>query len=80
MNDPRTRTTGWGLTVGVGLGWAEEGKGGKIGTTEIESTKIKKGLFHFCGTSKEETICIWLVEVSETVVFPGRCRSQETTE
>ena len=36
MNDPWTWTTVWELTVGVGVGWAEEGKGGKIGTTVIE--------------------------------------------
>ena len=35
MNDPRTWTTAWGLTVG-GVGWTEEGDGGKIGTTVIE--------------------------------------------
>ena len=31
MNDPWTWKTGWGSTVGVG--WVEEGKGGKIETT-----------------------------------------------
>ena len=36
MNDPWTWTAEWGLTVGGGVGWAEEGKGGKIGTTVIE--------------------------------------------
>ena len=36
MNDPRTWTTGWELTVRVRVDWAEEGKGGKIGTTIIE--------------------------------------------
>ena len=36
MNDPQTWTTEWELTVGVGVGWAEEGKGRKIGTTVIE--------------------------------------------
>ena len=36
MNDPWTWTTVWKLTVGVGFGWVEEGKGGKIGTTLIE--------------------------------------------
>ena len=36
MNDPWTWTIVWGLTAGVGLGWAEEGKSGKIGTTVIE--------------------------------------------
>ena len=36
MNDPQTWTTVWGLSVGVGVGWAEEGKGGKTGITEIE--------------------------------------------
>ena len=36
MNDPWTWTTGWGLTVGAGLGWVEECKRGKIGTTVIE--------------------------------------------
>ena len=35
MNDPRTWTAVWGLSVGVG-GWAEESKGGKIGTSIIE--------------------------------------------
>ena len=35
MNDPQTWITVWELTVGVG-GWAEEGKGGKVETTEIE--------------------------------------------
>ena len=34
-NDPWTWTTVRGLPVGVGLGWAEEDKGGKIGTTVI---------------------------------------------
>ena len=32
MNDPWTYAMVQGLTVGVGVGWAEEGKGGKIGT------------------------------------------------
>ena len=36
MNDLWTWTTVWGLTVEVGVGWAEEGKGGKIGTTVIK--------------------------------------------
>ena len=36
MNDPWTWTTGWGMTVGTGGGWGEEGKGGKIGTTVTE--------------------------------------------
>ena len=36
MNDIWTRTTVWGLTVGVGRGWAEGDKGDKIGTTVIE--------------------------------------------
>ena len=36
MNDPWTWTTGWGLTEGVVCGWAEEGKGGKTGTTVME--------------------------------------------
>ena len=36
MNDPQTWTTVWGWSVGVGVGWAEEGKGGKTGITEIE--------------------------------------------
>ena len=36
MNDPWTWTIVWGLTVGAGVGWVEEGNGGKIGTTEIE--------------------------------------------
>ena len=32
MNDPQTWTKGWGLTVGAGgQGWAEEGKGEKLG-------------------------------------------------
>ena len=33
MNDPQTRTMVSRLTVGVGAGWVEEGKGGKIRTT-----------------------------------------------
>ena len=36
MNEPWTWTTGWGLSVGVGVGWAEESKGGEIGTTVAE--------------------------------------------
>ena len=36
MNDPRTWTTGWGLTVGAGVSWVEEGKGGKVGATVTE--------------------------------------------
>ena len=36
MNDPQTWTTVWGLTVGAEVGWAEEGKGGNIGTTVTE--------------------------------------------
>ena len=36
MNDPQTWTTVWGLTEGAGVGWAEEGKGGKIWTTVTE--------------------------------------------
>ena len=35
MNDPWTLTMVWELTVGVGAGWVEGGKGGKIGTTVI---------------------------------------------
>ena len=35
MNDPWTWITVWGWTVGAGVGWAEEGKGGKIGETVI---------------------------------------------
>ena len=31
MNDTRTWTTVWELTVVVGMAWAEEGKGRKIG-------------------------------------------------
>ena len=31
MNDPQTWTTVWELTVGAGVGWTEEGKGGKLG-------------------------------------------------
>ena len=31
MNDPCTWTTVWGLTVGAGVCWMEEGKGGKLG-------------------------------------------------
>ena len=34
--DPQTWTSMWELTVRVGLGWAEEGQGGKIGTTVTE--------------------------------------------
>ena len=37
MNDPWTWTTAWGWTVGDGgVGWMEEDKGVKIGTTLIE--------------------------------------------
>ena len=36
MNDPWTWTTGCEWTVGDGVGWAEEGKEAKIGTTAIE--------------------------------------------
>ena len=32
MNDPWTWTTVWGLTVGAGHEWAEEGKEGKTHT------------------------------------------------
>ena len=35
MNDPWTWTTVWELTV-QGVGWVEEDKGRKIGTTVIE--------------------------------------------
>ena len=35
VNDPWTRTTVWQLTSGAEVGWAEEGKGGKVGTTVI---------------------------------------------
>ena len=35
-NDPHTWTMVWGLTVGAGGSWVEEGKGGKTGTTLIE--------------------------------------------
>ena len=37
MNDPWTWAVVWGLTVGVGLGWVEEGKEGNTGTTVIEN-------------------------------------------
>ena len=42
-NDPWTWTKVWGLTVGVGVGGMEEGKGGKIGTTvnRINKNKIR---------------------------------------
>ena len=36
MNDPRTWTTAWGLTVGVGSGMDGVGQRGKIGTTLID--------------------------------------------
>ena len=36
MNDPQTWTKLWGLTVGAGVGWAEEVKGEKIRTTVTE--------------------------------------------
>ena len=36
MNDPRTGTTVWELTVGVGAGMGRGGQRGKIGTTVIE--------------------------------------------
>ena len=36
MNDPWTWTTVWELTVGMGVGWAELGKGIKIGKSIIE--------------------------------------------
>ena len=36
MNDPWTWTIGWGWTMGLRVGWPEEGKGGEIGTTVIE--------------------------------------------
>ena len=35
MNDPWTWTTGWELTVGAGVGGAEEGKGGEVRITVI---------------------------------------------
>ena len=35
MKDPQTRTTVWGMTVGVGGGFVGGGKGGKVGTTVI---------------------------------------------
>ena len=41
MNDPWTWTTMWGPTVGVKVGWTEEGKGGKIRTTITEKTRTK---------------------------------------
>ena len=31
MNNPRIWTMVWGMTGGAGSGWAEEGKGGKLG-------------------------------------------------
>ena len=34
-NDSSSWTARWGMTLGVGVDWAEEGKGGKIGTTLI---------------------------------------------
>ena len=36
MNDPRTWTPVWGLTVGVGGGLGGGGQRGKIGTTVTE--------------------------------------------
>ena len=36
MNDPGTWTTVWKLIAGSRVGWAEEGKGGKIRTTVVE--------------------------------------------
>ena len=36
MSDPWTWTTVWGWTVGTGVCWMGEGKGGKVGTTVIE--------------------------------------------
>ena len=36
MNDTMAWTIVWGLTIGVGVGWVERSKGGKIGTTVIE--------------------------------------------
>ena len=36
MKDPWAWTTVWESTVGVGVGWAEEGKGGKIRATVTE--------------------------------------------
>ena len=36
VNDPWTWTMVWGLLWEQGMGWAEEGKGGKIGTTVTE--------------------------------------------
>ena len=31
MNEPWARTAVWGLTVGAGMAWVEEGKGRKLG-------------------------------------------------
>ena len=36
MNDPWTWTTGWGLTVGAGVGMGGGEQRGKMGTTVIE--------------------------------------------
>ena len=42
MNDPQTWTVVWGLTVGVGVAWAQEGKEGKIVTKK--RITIKKSI------------------------------------
>ena len=47
MNDPLTRTTVRGLTVGVVGGPGGGGQRGKIGTTVIEETRIKKKKWTF---------------------------------
>ena len=36
MDDPRTRTTVWELTVGAGSGMGSGGERGEIGTTVME--------------------------------------------
>ena len=38
MHVPWTWTTMWGLTVGMGAGWVEGDKEGKISTTVMAST------------------------------------------
>ena len=44
MNDPWTWTMVWRLTLGEGMGWAEKGKGGKIGTTNRINKNKKRNI------------------------------------
>ena len=42
MNDPWTKTMGWGLTVGAGGGWGRGEQWWKIGTTGIKQQERKE--------------------------------------